>query len=290
MDKYAITGFLDCNPTLDGLARLSSNIVYSTETGVELTMDLLLPWNVAEVEVSQKKHPLIVFVQGSAWTTPDREFEIPQLSAYAREGYVVATVGHRDYTKGYPFPAYLQDVKCAIRFLRKNADVYRIDSDRVAIWGTSSGGNTALLVGLTADDPRYETNEYTGYSDAVKAVVSCFGPTDIQAIAEERKEHPDFLPMLTGLFGPDPDKWEEGEKEMSPVCHVKQGKKYPPFLLLNGDKDQLVNYSQMETMYHKLIDCGASAEAWRIEGAVHEGNFWSSDVHEVIGKFLKENL
>ena len=42
---------------------------------------------------------------------------------------------------------------------------------------------------------------------------------------------------ITGLFGPDPDKGEEGEKEMSPVCHVKQGKKYPPFLLLNGDKD-----------------------------------------------------
>lgn len=81
-----------------------------------------------------------------------RDYEIPQLSALAREGFVVATVNHRDASSDPHdmFPAYLEDVKAAIRYLRANARQWHVDPDRLGIWGTSSGGNTSLLVGLTA--------------------------------------------------------------------------------------------------------------------------------------------
>lgn len=65
--------------------------------------------------------------------------EIPQLVQFVQAGYIVATVQHRSSIDGHPFPAFLQDVKTAIRFLRTNAQKYAIDPQQVAIWGTSSG-------------------------------------------------------------------------------------------------------------------------------------------------------
>lgn len=138
------------NPTLTGLATLTRNVAYKTGAD-NLVMDIISPQSTGDDD--DRRYPTVVFVQGSAWTTPHRDYEIPQLSALAREGFVVATVNHRDASSDPHdmFPAYLEDVKAAIRYLRANARQWHVDPDRLGIWGTSSGGNTSLLVGLTAD-------------------------------------------------------------------------------------------------------------------------------------------
>ena len=147
------------NPKLEGMALFIPDVVFSTATGVELKMQLMIPWNDDTTQPEIPRRPLIVFLQGSGWTFPNVNYQIPQLCEYARMGYVVATITHRSIKDGYPAPAFLQDAKTAIRFLRKNADVYGIDPNRICFWGTSSGGNTALLVTMTGDDPRYKTKE-----------------------------------------------------------------------------------------------------------------------------------
>lgn len=271
------------DPAQQGQYRLKQNVVYSTATGENLKLTLILPWLIRE------KRPLLVFVQGSAWTTPDFNHELPQLVLFARAGFVVATVGHRDRTKGHPFPAYLQDVKCAIRYLRSHAEEYGIDESRVSIWGTSSGGNTALLVGLTADEARYETEEYAGVSDSVNAVVSCFGPTDMVAMSRRFMQEGEVWDTAADMAGsPDLEAFVQVAKEMSPVNHVESGKVYPPFLLLNGTGDEVVPHRQMELMYDKLIKCGADVQAYYVDGAEHEGNFWTEEVKQIILDFLKE--
>lgn len=283
------------NPTMEGQVKLVQNIIYSTATGEELQLSLLLPWNLDDDSIEKTKKPLIVFVQGSAWCRPDREFEIPQLSAFARKGYIIATVEHRNCLEGHPFPAFLQDVKCAIRFLRKNADQYGIDQDRVAVWGTSSGGNTALLVGLTGDDPLYKTSEYEEYSDKVKLVAECFGPTDILAMSDAMKmefdtELGDMTSIAYGLCGGDFTRFDEIATAMSPICHVQKGKDDPPFLLLHGDADPVVPFSQMTSLFEKMKECDYDVEAWQVEGAVHEGNFWSDAVYQIIEEFIAQNI
>ena len=168
------------NPMLEGLAESTGDIVFAHESGKDITLRILKPWR--NDLNKDKRYPLIVFIQGSGWTFPNIGYHLPHIAQFARTGYVVATVTHRSSNDGHPFPAFLQDVKSAIRYLRAHAEEHQIDPARVAAWGTSSGGNTALLLGLTGDDPRYKTAVHPEQSDAVKAVVDVFGPTDMMSL------------------------------------------------------------------------------------------------------------
>ena len=281
------------NPSLEGLARMLPDVTYSTATGTDLRMAILLPWSHEQPD-STHRAPLVVFVQGSGWTFPNIYEEIPQLSEYARDGYVVATVTHRNAMEGHPFPAYLQDVKTAIRFLRAHADEYGIDPQKVTIWGTSSGGNTAMLVGLTPDDPRFKTEEYADESDAVQAVVQCFGPTDIPALLEATLQaQPDLdIDAADNLFyalcgGPASEHMDVGDK-MSPIRYIASCPSLPPFLMLQGDADPVVPYQQCVSMYEALCDAGADVKMIRVTGAPHEGAFWSRELLARIRRFIDQ--
>lgn len=274
------------NAAMKGQVRLIENVTYSTVDGEALKMDILAPWSQRYDYLKSDPRPLIVFVQGSSWRQPTMGEEIPQLVQFVKAGYIVATVQHRNSLDGHSFPAFLQDVKTAIRFLRAHAEQYAIDPQRVAIWGTSSGANASLLVALTPDDPRYKTAEYTDQSDAVNAVVSCFAPTDVVDTFKNASQVPGSDILQYSLFGTDPSKWEDIKRQMSPLYQIKDGQKYPPFLLLHGDADKVVPYHQMEDMYHALEEHGVSAEAYRVKGANHERDFWSQTIYDIVKDFL----
>ncbi len=274
------------NPALEGMAEVLPDITYANEGGVERKLSLLLPWS--QEGQPRPRRPLIVFVQGSAWTTPNPNYQLPQLARYAQFGNVVATLGHRDSTQGHPFPAYLQDVKTAIRFLRAHQAELGIDPERVCLFGTSSGGNAALLAALTPNDPRYETAEWHEQSSAVNCVISCFGPTDMRALAHGHVEQFAQDPAFSGLLGERTA--EEVIKLMSPILEIGPGKTVPPVLLAYGDADELVPFYQGESMYRALIDQGYNARLIRVIGAPHEGSFWSARLFGLFADFLRENL
>lgn len=276
---------IPANPEQKGQARIVPDVVFSSATGTELRCAILTPWN----EAPEKPYPAIVFVQGSAWQFPDIYYEIPQLSEYARAGYVVMTVTHRNCLEGHPFPAFLEDVKTAVRYLRKNAEAYHVDPDRIGIWGTSSGGNTSMLVAMTADDPRYNTGEHGDVSDAVRCAVQCFGPTDIITLFDYHFNAGNTdRTLANSLAGERP--YEEVAREMSPYQIAEKGKAYPPILMLQGNDDPVVPWEQGEKMYEKYLEVGADAQLICIDGAPHEGPFWSGAVHEQIMAFLDKHL
>ncbi|HHY81465.1 MAG TPA: alpha/beta hydrolase [Clostridiales bacterium] len=277
------------NPSLKGLARFYKDVKFASPKGVDLYMQIMAPWF---TENDERTYPLIVFIQGSGWTFPDVNYEIPQLARYAQAGYVVATVTHRNCMENHPWPAFLQDVKTAIRFLRAHADEYHIDPDRVCAFGTSSGGNTALLLGLTGDDESLVTEDYAEYSSKVQLAVECFGPTDliemIQPHYKPELEKPDDL-FYKLVGGPISEGWDV-LKAMSPMYRVEAGKNYPPFLIIHGDADELVPYSQGTKMYARLLELGYDAQMICITDAPHEGSFWSQELHDAILEYIKEKL
>lgn len=281
------------NPSLEAMAEVLPDITYSSVTGKDLKLSIITPWRDQQNETEIPRYPLIVFVQGSAWTFPNIYYELPQLSDYARKGYVIATVTHRNSLEGHPFPAFLQDVKTAIRFMRRNADMYGIDPERVGIWGTSSGGNTALLAGLTKDEPMFTTEEHTGFSDGVKCVVDCFGPADMNSVYSRVMSNPvegsmDLIKALMG--GEKVEDHPECLNEMSPVWWVDKRSEFPSFLLLHGDADIIVPYEHSVIMHQALLNAGAHSEMVCVENGPHEGSFWSKQIHEIILEFLRKNL
>lgn len=278
---------LKWNPGLEGMARLVPDVLFASPAGVELKMQILKPWSVEIPEAENPARPLIVFLQGSGFTFPDVGYELPQLAEYAKLGYVVATITHRSFRDGYPAPAYLEDAKTAIRFLRKNAGEYGIDPDRVCFWGTSSGGNTALLVAMTGDDPDYKTGEYPEYSDSVSIAIDCFGPADL---AELLVKNPEGVEHFKGFTEGDLYENIALLKRMSPLYIVEKNKKYPPMLLIHGDADTLVPYGQSEEMYKALGENGNDVEMIRVENAPHEASFWSRELHAEIMGFIAKTF
>ena len=275
------------NPQLSGLIDMKANIPFASPDGEELALQLLKPmWS-----SGGKGFPLVIFIQGSAWTKPNQFWEIPQLALLARRGFVVASVTHRSCFSA-PAPAFLIDVKSALRFLRANAAEYDIDPDRVCAWGTSSGGNTALLLGLTGDDPAFEGDVCPGQSTKVNAVVDCFGPTDLNKMINVQYANvpktDDYL--LYALGGKSPDIYEEKLRLISPIQYVKEGRELPPFLILHGDADDVVLYEDSETFYNKLQACGYEADLVRVENAPHEGDFWSPELLNIIFDFIEKNV
>lgn len=275
------------NPTLEGLLDLKANIPFACPDGDELCLQLLKPrWH-----SGGKGFPLVVFIQGSSWTKPNQFWQIPQLSLLARRGFVIASVTHR-HRANAPAPAFLKDVKTALRFLRAHAEEYDIDKARVCAWGTSSGGNTALLLGVTADDPAFETAEWAGESTKVQAVVDCFGPADMaRLIANYEGTMPlDDTNILFALGGKDTEKWIDNLKLVSPAEYIVPGRELPPFLILHGDADDVVPYDDSEAMHDKLIANGYQADLVCVKGAPHEGNFWSKQLLEIIFDFIEKQL
>ncbi len=283
------------NPEFHDLLDLKANIVFSTANGEKLALQLMKP----QWKSGGKGFPLVVFIQGSGWQKPNQFWELPQLALLVKRGFVVASVTHRSCWQAAA-PAFLQDVKAAVRFLRKNAAEYDIDPDRVCAWGTSSGGNTALLLGLTGDDPAFETDEHAGFSTKVNCVVDCFGPTDLIRMMDVQyanipvdSGNANLFVALSGGELVDGRMDEEGRKNLaaiSPVNYVKPDRKLPPFLVLHGDADPVVLYEDSEAFYHQLVENGFEADLVRVTDAPHEGNFWSMQLLNIIFDFIEKQI
>ncbi len=227
---------IDNNPLFSGLAEVLPDISYSA-AHPELKMTIIFPQAARRLD-DGRSYPTIVFVQGSGWTSPNIYYEIPQLSRFAQLGYIVATLTHRSALDG---TSIWRSVRQAIRFLREKAEEYKVDPHRMH-WGTSSGGNTALLAGLTGGDPAYRTDEYPEQSDHVRMVVDCFGPADapklLNGVLEQAKEQPldgHDRKLFYGLLGETPEEQKSARGPIDPIGMVAD-KPYPPFLLVHGTK------------------------------------------------------
>ena len=276
-----------------GMVWQTPDIEFAAPQGRTLRLQLLRPAQHWYWE-GRAPAPLIVFVQGSSWTHPDMHGELPQLARFAREGYVVASVEHRSSSEA-AFPACLVDVKSAIRFLRAHAAEYGIDPTRVAIWGTSSGGNLALLTAATRGQDEFEQGEYLDESSSVQAVVDFFGPSDpcemmrLSGIAFEDLERDEYR-IIGDLIGGVEGDARGRMARLAPGGYLEEGMLLPPHLIMHGDCDTVVPFSQSLNYYRLLRERGQTAFLVKVCGAEHERRFWSDRVLDEVSAFLRAYL
>jgi acetyl esterase/lipase len=171
------------------------------------------------------------------------------------------------------FPAAVQDVKTAIRWLRLNASKYGIDKSRALIWGASAGGQLAALTATSCGAAGLEPAPPSDESDCVQGAVTWYGIFDFQTLATQRRSdstmpsgQPDsadsrYLGCVVSTCPP------QIVAAASPVSYVKQGD--PPMLLVHGLADKTVPVQQTREMYDRLRAASVPVELYLIPEVDH---------------------
>jgi acetyl esterase/lipase len=230
------------------------NITYCTSDGIALTLDMHYP------KAMSRPAPILVYVHGGSWSSGDKNdwhgmIDVPELLS---RGYLVASVDYRHAPK-WKFPTQLEDVKCAIRFLRANAARFSLDANRIGAWGHSAGGHLVSMLGTTDIGAGFEGDGgYPDQSSRVQAVVDLCGRADLIGMPVD---------MAVSVFGVT-DNSVHLLEHASPVTFVTQDD--PPFLILHGDKDTVVPPAVSQELYDKLRAAGVPAKLVMVKNADHD--------------------
>jgi acetyl esterase/lipase len=237
---------------------LHRDVTYCTAGAVPLLMDVYEP----PLRDAQPA-PIAVYIHGGGWQTGDKSWitRIVPPEILVGRGYVVASVNYR-LAPTYHWPAQIEDVKCAIRYLRASAAQYHLDPARIGVWGESAGGHLAALLGLTDAGAGFDgQGGYADQSSAVQAVVDISGPSDFSLI------EPNPLNTLQAflLLGRTPD--AAVVRAVSPVTYARQDA--PPFLIYHGNQDDLVSPTHAQKLYAALQAAGAPVSLVMVQHAGH---------------------
>ena len=257
---------------------LTRDILFDCPGGTPLRADVFLP------EGSSGPHPVIVWLHGGGWRVGDRTLA-PDLSRFfAAQGFATIAVDYRLSTHAI-FPAQIDDVKTAIRWVRTFASSYNLDPARIGLWGASAGGHLAALAGATAGIA-FEPPDcrYPGVSTAVQAVAVGYAPADFLLMdasrdPDARSDDPESVHLPPGLRTSAPNSPEslllgapigsvpERVREASPITYVRAG--LPPFLILHGLSDTTVPVDQSRVLHDALAARGNDTTLCLIEGLGH---------------------
>jgi acetyl esterase/lipase len=194
----------------------------------------------------------VVLIHGGGWTSLDKGTMRGMAQVLARSGFVAFSVDYR-LLQGAEnrWPAQLDDVQSAVRWVRANASKYDVNPNRIGVFGHSAGGQLAALLGM--EETRDNSDPVlAAYSSRVQAVVDVSGPSDFTS-----QHDPDGDAFLANLFGTDYSKNPALWREASPVFHVSKAS--APFLIVHGSLDNQVPIAQSEELLERLRQAGVPA-------------------------------
>jgi acetyl esterase/lipase len=264
---------------------LYDNIQYSNDTLKKHLLDIYLP------PAGKSSYPVIIWIHGGAWMSNDKYADMSYmkqtLKSFIDSGYAVASIDYRWSTMAI-FPAQIQDCNQAVEFLYQNATKYKLDRNKFALIGFSAGGHLANLLGLSNNNTVKDF-----YADGkkphfkIRLVLDFYGPANFFTLkGNDSKDPKNPINLLLG--GTVTDK-SELAKEASPIAYIDKGD--PPFLIVQGEKDESVNPDQATALNTRLIAAGIKSELIIVPGAPHYGvMFDAENIRERIFFFLKKYL
>jgi acetyl esterase/lipase len=279
-------GFSQSNPVIDIFPKgtvLHGNVNYNNDTLQKHLLDIYLPADAKE------KIPLIVFVHGGGWLVNDKYADMGYMqktvAAILEKGYALASIDYRFATQAI-FPAQIKDCNRAVSFLVDNADTYGFDKNRISVMGFSAGGHLASLMGLSKNN---DVSEFfmpnTNTSFNFKAVVDFYGPAELILFpgANDPKSPEALLIGATPLDRPDL------AEVASPVSYVDQDD--PPFLIIHGEKDDMVSPRQSQLLSSWLTINNVDNELIMVKDAPHFGEMFDvEDIRTRVIDFLQKHL
>ena len=273
------------------------DIDYVGDKHIGHRLDVHLP------KIESEYYPVVICIYGSAWfsnNSKSNTFTSGLGQVLLENGFAVVSINHRS-SRDAIFPAQIQDVKSAIRFIRANAVHFSLDTSFIGVTGWSSGGHLAAFTGTTNTTKAFDWNgkhidiegelgKFKNASSQVDAVVDWFGPTDFLIMDQcgSSFSHDDEKSPESSLVGGAIQSHKDECKLADPATYVK--KDNPPFLILHGDQDPLVPHCQSEHLQGKLKAAGAESTLIIIEGGKHGPEVMKSKYYAEMVAFFKKNM
>jgi acetyl esterase/lipase len=248
------------------------NIQYADDTSHFHLLDIYLPAN------TEKPLPVVIWIHGGAWQLNDKYADMGYMKNTVKSildsGYALASIDYR-YSTIAAFPAQIQDCNQAIQFLYDHADKYKLNKNKLALIGFSAGGHLASLLGTS------NNNKVGGFyakgirpDFKIKMVLDFYGPSDFFAMSTEQKTT-DPQSSVSRLLGATVLERPDLAAIASPVTYID--KHDPPFLIIQGEKDESVPPTQSILLHAYLKLAGVENELIIVPGAPHFGPMFDAD-------------
>jgi acetyl esterase/lipase len=235
----------DLEPEIPETIEEIKNVEYKNVNGKSLQMDFYGPKN------ADGPLPLLLFIHGGGWRSGKRSDYLVYLTSFAQKGYITATVSYR-LVRDSIYPAAVEDVTDAVKWLFENGENYGYDPSRIALVGGSAGAHLAMLAGYGWENRASRNNN----THRVKAVVEIYGPVDLTT------EYARNQPLVTGFIGHAYSEKPELYRQASPIAWLSDS--CPPTMILHGTSDTLVPISQSDTLKSRLDALGVPCEYYRV--------------------------
>jgi acetyl esterase/lipase len=246
------------------------DIIYTSYGGRNMHLDLYSPVK------KEKLYPAVLLIHGGGWRSGNKEMEIPMAQFLASNGFIAATLEYR-LSPESKYPAALKDIITAIKWLRSNAGLYKIDTNKIVLYGCSSGGQIAALLGISNDESISEgfitspgvSNMVTNHSSNIQAIIDIDGVLDMTDPNESSKDSIASKPSsakawLGYSFKDNPELWNQA----SPLNHVNG--KSAPICFINSSLPRF--HAGRDQTIQKLNKLGIYSEVHTIPQTPHE--FW----------------
>jgi acetyl esterase/lipase len=265
---------------------VESNITYLTANNWEAKLDVYLPRNL------KAPNPTLVYIHGGGWVTGTKEAASLQVLPWLEMGWTVVNVEYR-LGKNSLAPAAVEDCRCALRWVMRNAKQYNFDVNKIVLTGHSAGGHLALITGMlpsAAGLDRQCPSSFSKPPDAaadepkVAAIINWFGITDVGDLFNG----PHAQGYAIAWFGSLPNR-DEIARRVSPLTYVRAG--LPPVLTIHGDADPVVPYDHAVRLHQALDKAGVPNQLLTVPGGKH-GGFPGAEVQrafQAIREFLVAN-
>lgn len=237
----------------ENIKRKWLDVAYASQSQAQ-KLDIYLP------DEGDGPFPVIISIHGGAFKSGDKaDGQVTPMLEGLKRGYAVVSINYRLSGEAI-FPAQIYDVKATVRWIRANANQYKLSEKKMAAWGGSAGGHLSALLGTSGDVKELEdlTQGNAAQSSRVNAVVDWFGPTDFMKMDEQLKEGQVKNPQVhsvpgspeSELIGKNLADAPELVKAANPETYIT--KDDPPFFIQHGRIDNLVPYQQSVNLAGKL--------------------------------------
>ena len=265
--------------------RLVPDITYLVADGYESKLDLILPR-------SEEPRPTLLYFHGGGWVAGSKEVSLLRLLPYVEMGWAVVNVEYRMASVALA-PAAVEDCRCALRWVRSNAEEYGFDVDKIVVSGHSAGGHLSLTTGtlpaaagLDRRCPERGPGASTQDEEmSVAAIVNWYGITDVGDLLAGVNAKTYAVAWMGGLT----DRLEIAER-VSPLTYIRAG--LPPVLTIHGNADPIVPYDHAVRLHEALEEAGVVNQLHTVEGGGH-GGFSTEELleaHDVIRAFLARHV